>query len=1124
MEKLTSRTTPAKSVKKRKNDDDSGKRSENSTTTAPSTPKDYAKSLGVILKKIKLTDSSDKNKGRSKSKTKAELEKPKKRTAKKETEKKTTTKKEAPRKKSSSRFSRSRGRSKPKLDFDGPDEGSSFLRSSSASTKKEPAVAKEIKAEEADKTLPYWLTPQYLRDRSGKRPNEEGYDPTTMLIPKKEYENLPSVHKKYWKFKGRYFDKMVAVKMWSAYFFYGQDAITIHKLFDTKLNELSGRIYTQFHECMLPKYAPKLLENGHKIVVVEKVKKNQKKDDDRTKKGVHQVITRGTFTDNLDLGYSSQFCLCIFEHRLKFGLVYFDTTTHEFFLGEFQDDNYRANLRTLVTRLKPVEIVYLPKHLEKETLNMLRALPTQPTMSPLIFKESKVPSISDIDKRVMKYFGMKAGAKPLLPKILADIKERVKDKIKDKEEEKSDNDMEPEEDNSMTEASCPYYFTLQSLMLCVTYLESVLLAETVFSMGSFFALDIELEKRSTLYLDSQALENLEILEIGYLNNVTEDQSLFGYMDKTVSPFGKRMFRRWVISPLFDSVSINERLDAVEELIKRQEVVEYYHDKLRSFPDLERITNRIYNLTGKKKMFTTHFDDLAKNRLGDFINLLTELEKVEPIIEKLSEDLANSKSKRLKQLTKIKELDMKAFEKRDSDYKVYTARREGMFPKISHLVTDLKSMMEPRSGLLLPAAGLSDECDSVIVEIDKLKERLQDVLDNQKRYFKCDTIKYVHTKHRYELEIPENVLEKVDKPREFVITSKKKGVVRMHTPEIERCLTLMDDYELKLNKGLLVFVVDYFRRFYERKAYWSQVILCLAELDCLCSLAKLAVQMTGSCRPIAYPADAESIFELKDMVHPCVAKRNPDYVSNDLVIQDEANILLLTGPNMGGKSTFLRQACIAVIMAQIGSFVPASYFRFSVVDRIFTRLGASDRLVEGKSTFFIEMEETHHMVTEATRNSLLVVDELGRGTSTYDGVSIAYAALKFIAHKIKCMTLFATHYHMLIEEFSLYKNVETFCMLCDFDAEKEELTFKYKFIRGEASSSHGLMIAKMAGLPKEILQVAKGKAAMMTKEKVTVKAGRELTKKFNNAVQVIEKVEKVKLNKVDSVLRELKSLL
>ena len=907
----------------------------------------------------------------------------------------------------------------------------------------------EAKPSQVQLGSPYWLQSDQIRDKSGKRSSEEGYDPTTLTIPRAEYLKIPKLHRKYWKFKAKYFDKVVAIRMWSCYFFYGPDAAIIHKFFDTKLNEFKGWAYTYFNECFMMKYAPKLLELGHSIVLVEKMKKNQKKNDDRTKKAVHQVLTRGTVTDSVEIGYSSQFCLCIYEQNLKFGLVYFDTTTHEFFLGEFQDDMYRANLRTVITKIKPVEIVYLKRFITEETLSILKNLPTRPSFGPISFKSDIIPTTSDILAKMMKYFSLKGTFRPALPTLLAEIRNALETKFKpSNEEEKMDmegrkesseetGEHEKEKKEKEPEQICAYFFTLKALVLSIAHLENVMLADTIFTMGNFYALDLELEKKSALYMDSQAIENLEILDVGYLSTTYGDYSLFGYMDKTVSPFGKRMFRRWLISPLLDSISIDERLDAVEDLMNNQDVIDYYQNKLKTFPDLERMVNKIYTWT-KKKVIALNFEEFAKSRLEDFVSLLASLEKIEPIIQDMSERLSKCHSKRLQQLITVKEVDVKTFEKRQADYKVYTGKSEAMFPKISSLIDDLRNMMQSRSGYLLPAFGLSPQCDTIVTQIDEIKEQLQTTLEEQRSVWGNDSIMYAHTRHRYEIEIPEDLVEKSKKPKGFTITSKKKGIIRYHIPAIEKLLTRMDDLELKLNKLLVEFIIGYFRRFYERKAYWNQVILCLAELDCLCSLASLTNQMKTSCRPKVFPSSEESVFNLRDMVHPCAALDNEAFVANDLIVEEGIDIFLITGSNMGGKSTFLRQSCIAIIMAQMGSFVPARSFELTVVDRIFTRIGASDRLIEGKSTFCIEMEETYHILTEATKDSLLVVDELGRGTSTYDGVSVAYAALKHIAEKIKCRTLFATHYHLLIEEFKLYKNVGTYCMYTEYNEAKEEL--------------------------------------------------------------------------------------
>ena len=176
--------------------------------------------------------------------------------------------------------------------------------------------------------------------------------------------------------------------------------------------------------------------------------------------------------------------------------------------------------------------------------------------------------------------------------------------------------------------------------------------------------------------------------------------------------------------------------------------------------------------------------------------------------------------------------------------------------------------------------------------------------------------------------------------------------------------------------------------------------------------------------------------------------------------------------MGGKSTLLRQTCIAVLLCQIGCFVPADSCRMTLVDRIFTRIGANDRLIENKSTFFVEMEETKTIVEQATEHSLVIIDELGRGTSTFDGYSIAHAVMSYQVKHNKCPTLFTTHYHMLVDAFADNKNIQPMKMDCEVDEESNDVKFLYKFVKGHNSKSEGMYVAKMALVPDKVLQIAK----------------------------------------------------
>ena len=262
-----------------------------------------------------------------------------------------------------------------------------------------------------------------------------------------------------------------------------------------------------------------------------------------------------------------------------------------------------------------------------------------------------------------------------------------------------------------------------------------------------------------------------------------------------------------------------------------------------------------------------------------------------------------------------------------------------------------------------------------------------------------------------------------------------------------------------------------------------------------------------CRPEIYPANDKVFMEVRDMRHPCICMQKSNFVPNDILIGDveqsgqNKNVILLTGPNMGGKSTILRQACIAAVLAQIGCYVPARECRLSVVDRIFTRIGASDKLLEGKSTFYIEMEETLNILKYGTMNSLAIVDELGRGTSTFDGVAIAYAVLNHILQDLKCRTLFATHYHVLLDEFREASDVSFYHMSSKIDGEHEKVVFLYKLIQGECSNSFGLNIARITGMSHETVKLAKEKADEFEKN-LNIREYVKATKSFRKELEIL----------------------
>jgi DNA mismatch repair protein MSH6 len=276
----------------------------------------------------------------------------------------------------------------------------------------------------------------------------------------------------------------------------------------------------------------------------------------------------------------------------------------------------------------------------------------------------------------------------------------------------------------------------------------------------------------------------------------------------------------------------------------------------------------------------------------------------------------------------------------------------------------------------------------------------------------------------------------------------------------------------------------FAKFDEQRAWWVAASTATAMLDALGSLAKTA-QKPGYIRPkiVDCPCDADPTLKIIQGRHPGVD--SPDFVPNDLCLgstgeNDSSRILLLSGPNMGGKSTLLRQTCLISIMAQIGSYVPAEICEISPFDCVYTRLGASDKILLGQSTFFVELAETAAALRGATRRSLVIMDELGRGTSTFDGTAIAGATVKHLVERSKCLSLFATHYHSLLDEWKKDPMVRLGHMEClvqeedggDENGGETNVVFQYTLGAGTCPKSFGINVARMAGLPKKVLLTAK----------------------------------------------------
>jgi DNA mismatch repair protein MutS len=539
------------------------------------------------------------------------------------------------------------------------------------------------------------------------------------------------------------------------------------------------------------------------------------------------------------------------------------------------------------------------------------------------------------------------------------------------------------------------------------------------------------ERQNCLVLDAVTVRNLELIEPIFAGT-GDGVTLFRALDATVTPMGKRLLRAWMLRPSIDTAEINARLDAVQSLTLSMIAREELRRSLDGILDLERLLSRVTLETANPR---------------DVLALAASLARV-PAVR-----------------TVITKFD--------------TARLADLHAAIDEL-PELRHRIETT---LVPEPPLTFVDGGVIAPgVDRDLDELRELSRNSKQYLaqveererQRTGISSLKVKFNsvfgYYIEISKANLHLA--PSDYERKQTLVNAERFTTPELK-------EYEAKILDAQEKIVEIERRIFAELRAAIAaearpirQTALALAEVDLLANFAHLAVER-NYCRP---QFDSGDDIEMVEGRHPVVERLEltggaDRFIPNDLFVNGTThNVLLITGPNMGGKSTYLRQAALLVIMAQMGSFVPARSMRTGVVDRIFTRIGAADNLARGRSTFMVEMTETAAILNTATPRSLILLDEIGRGTATYDGLAIAWAAVEYIHARVRSKTLFATHYHELTELADRLSGVKNYHVSVKENA--GGIVFLRKVEPGAADRSYGIEVAKLAGLPAEMIERAR----------------------------------------------------
>jgi len=871
----------------------------------------------------------------------------------------------------------------------------------------------------------------------------------------------------YWKLKAQHFDKIALFKVGKFYELFYYDAFIAQRICDLKwMGEKKPHV--GFPEMAKHDYAKKLVDAGYKVVVVEQVervveqKQRQAGQDNKgpscVERDACEVYTNGTLVDPELLGSAgAKYMLCLHFHdgqsagggtssmKLTFSACLLDCATSQIQVGTLSDAADRNALRTLLAQTQPSEVVYSSANIPTDVLGLLKRLPCRPQLSPVVHQIDALAARNAVSKYRLAHPDKLVGSVDTLLN---------------------------EEGAQMAVANA------------FKYLEMALLSNRVLPVATWEALSSSFDPLTSspssseggssssssssrrLVLDATALSALEIVET---LEGTYKGSLLEFLNHTSTDFGFRLLKQWLCAPLFDLDAIRDRQEAVQYLCNRADAREALRAGFKKVSvDLERATSRIWSFAVQAERHAVYYEDVTAKRLGMFRELLLEYRNC---LRVLRSTLQGRKDlpKRLGQIAR--------------------PAPEGALPDLEGIITGLlESVVEETASngktKFRPQHGAYKPFDELTTQLEQCKTELESELKMVQGKFPKVNFCFVHRLPgwKYEIEcdvdvLPQTFLKTVEE------TFRNKAKVRFQTHRIKELVEQYDHLENQREDCKFPFLSQLFQNFYAHQAQFRAAIRCLSEADALLSLAIASQALAGSsCLPefVGY-TDQTSAATVKvlNCRHPvAAAKMGTAFVPNDmhLNVDDCPNVLVVTGPNMGGKSTVLRQTCIAVIMAQMGCRVNADSCTLSPVDRIFTRIGSYDTILEGKSTLLTELEETAAVLAYATPRSLAVLDELGRGTSTFDGAAIASAVLDDLTNRVRCLVLFATHYHPVSREAAKSPLVKPFHMAADVCPATNEMTFLYRFLPGLCPASHGHNVARLAGLPASVLEVALAKSA------------------------------------------------
>lgn len=768
-------------------------------------------------------------------------------------------------------------------------------------------------------------------------------------------------------------DAILFFRLGDFYEMFFDDAHTVSRELGLTLTSRSGN-KDKAPMCGVPyhtaePYINKLIKKGYKVAIAEQI--GDPKAKGLTKREVIKIVTPGTVMSESSLhDANNNYIALLYESAGETVLAGADVSTGECLYGIYDGPDQKQAVFDELYRLMMPEILIVG---DLSYIDDLKSF-TELRLSGCMF--TKIPEISqDIDTRMVQHF---------------DVSNRPKER----------------------EAA-------EAVATLLDYLH-----DTVRNDLSHLNKLVRLDNTANLVIDTTTLRNLEITR--NLRDGGKKDTLLDVLDFTKTAMGSRMLKKWLEYPLLSVVRINNRLDAVEELLRNFRMRGSLRESFSDIYDFERLLTRI---------------EVGTANARDLIALKESLYALPGIRECLREATSGLVKK--------------------------SAEEIGTFDDVS---SRLESAIVDNPGIILREGGIikdgyNEELDSYRHIARDSKTMLQEIEERERENTGIKSLKIGYNKvFGYYIEVRNTSRELV--PDRYIRKQTLTAAERYITEELKEFETKILGAEEKIvniEYNLFTEVREFIKSRLEEIQATARVI---ALLDVLQGLAE-AADNYGYVRPEIRNNGA---IDIKEGRHPLVERilTRDLFVPNDTHLShDDCEIMLITGPNMAGKSTYMRQTALITLMAQIGSFVPAKEAVISPVDRIFTRIGASDDLVSGQSTFMVEMNEVARILKYATRNSLVILDEIGRGTSTYDGMSIARAVVEHIEKRVHAKTLFATHYHELTDMES--DKIRNFCV-----AVKErgrDVTFLRRIVAGSADKSYGIHVARLAGLPKSVTKRA-----------------------------------------------------